>query len=161
METGDELSLEFLKRFIAYARSHCAPRLSAEAATKLVSNYVRMRNPTHGTDPLDGVTDKRLSTHFCNCQSNVVGGRQARSAIPITVRQLEAIVRISESLAKMQLRPFATDVHVDEAIRLFRVSTQQAASTGSLAGLSSFSHIRLMFSFQALRDSHLLKIKKH
>ena len=44
-----------------------------------------------------------------------------RLAIPITVRQLEAVVRISESLAKMELKPFATDAHVDEAIRIFQV----------------------------------------
>ena len=44
-----------------------------------------------------------------------------RLAIPITVRQLEAVVRISESLAKMELKPFATESHVDEAIRIFQV----------------------------------------
>jgi DNA replicative helicase MCM subunit Mcm2 (Cdc46/Mcm family) len=33
--------------------------------------------------------------------------------------QLEAIVRISESLAKLSLSPVATEAHVDEAIRLF------------------------------------------
>lgn len=57
-----------------------------------------------------------------------------KSTIPITVRQLEAIIRISESLAKMQLLPFATESHVDEALRLFQVSTLDAASTGDLAG---------------------------
>ncbi|XP_065068413.1 DNA replication licensing factor mcm5-like [Rhopilema esculentum] len=57
-----------------------------------------------------------------------------RSSIPITVRQLEAIIRISESLAKMQLLPFATDAHVDEALRLFQVSTLEAARSGSLSG---------------------------
>lgn len=43
-------------------------------------------------------------------------------------------MRISESLAKMQLQPFATEVHVTEALRLFQVSTLDAAMTGSLAG---------------------------
>lgn len=57
-----------------------------------------------------------------------------RSAIPITVRQLEAIIRISESLAKMELLPFASEQHIDEALRLFRVSTIEAAATGSLIG---------------------------
>lgn len=51
-----------------------------------------------------------------------------------TCRQLEAIVRISESLAKMQLQPFAIEAHVTEALRLFQVSTLDAAMTGSLAG---------------------------
>lgn len=59
---------------------------------------------------------------------------EKRSTIPITVRQLEAVIRISESLAKMQLLPFATEVHVNEALRLFQVSTLDAAMSGSLAG---------------------------
>lgn len=59
-----------------------------------------------------------------------------RNVIPITVRQLEAIVRISESLAKMQLLPFATESHVNEALRLFQVSTLDAAMSGSLAGMT-------------------------
>lgn len=49
-------------------------------------------------------------------------------------RQLEAIIRVSESLAKMQLQPFVTETHVDEALRLFQVSTLEAATSGSLVG---------------------------
>lgn len=54
-----------------------------------------------------------------------------RSSIPITVRQLEAIVRITESLAKLTLSPIATEAHVDEAIRLFLCSTMDAVNQGS------------------------------
>ena len=53
------------------------------------------------------------------------GGR-----IPITVRQLEAIIRMSESLAKMQLKDVVERDHVEEAHRIFKVSTLQAASSG-------------------------------
>ena len=49
-----------------------------------------------------------------------------RSSIPITVRQLESLVRITESLAKIELQPIATEKHVDEAIRLFLGSTMDA-----------------------------------
>ena len=49
-------------------------------------------------------------------------------------RQLEAIIRISEALAKMSLSPFASDMHIDEALRLFQVSTLEAAHSGRLAG---------------------------
>lgn len=62
-----------------------------------------------------------------------------KSVIPITVRQLEATIRISESLAKMQLLPFATEKHVAEALRLFQVSTLEAAQTGDLAGAEGFT----------------------
>lgn len=58
----------------------------------------------------------------------------ARSSIPITVRQLEAIVRISESLAKLALSPIATEAHVDEAIRLFLASTMNAVTQGEGQG---------------------------
>jgi len=44
-------------------------------------------------------------------------------------------VRIAESLAKMRLATFATESDVDEALRLFQVSTLDAAMTGSLAGM--------------------------
>ena len=43
------------------------------------------------------------------------------SHIPITVRQLEAIIRISEALAKMTLSNTVNVEHVREAHRLFQV----------------------------------------
>ena len=49
-------------------------------------------------------------------------------------RQLEAIIRIAESQAKMRLSPFATEADIDEALRLFQVSTLDAATSGNLAG---------------------------
>ena len=57
------------------------------------------------------------------------------SAIPITVRQLEALVRVAESLAKMQLRAEVTVDHVREALRLFSVSTENAAKSGLQEGI--------------------------
>ncbi len=63
----------------------------------------------------------------------------ARSSIPITVRQLEAIVRITESLAKLSLSPIATEKHVDEAIRLFLCSTMDAVNQGSGQGSRELS----------------------
>jgi DNA replication licensing factor MCM5 len=60
--------------------------------------------------------------------------RNARSSIPITVRQLEAIIRITESLAKMTLATIATTEHVDEAIRLFLASTMDAVNQGQNQG---------------------------
>jgi DNA replication licensing factor MCM5 len=65
--------------------------------------------------------------------ANEVSANQ-RSSIPITVRQLEAIVRISESLAKLSLSTVATEEHVDEAIRLFLASTMDAVAQGEGQG---------------------------
>merc|ERR1712038_641896 len=112
-----ELSLDFMKKYIDYCRSRCGPRLEENAAEKLKNKYVLMRNSNR---EIEEEGEKRL-------------------AIPITVRQLEAIVRISESLAKMELKPFATDAHVDEAIRIFQVSTLSAAQSGDLSGAEGFT----------------------
>lgn len=112
-----ELDLNTLKKYIAYIRSKCGPRISPEAADKLKNRYVLMRN---------GAMDHERDT-----------GK--KTSIPITVRQLEAIIRISESLAKMRLAPFATEADVDEALRLFQVSTLDAAMSGNLAGAEGFT----------------------
>ena len=52
------------------------------------------------------------------------------TGIPITVRQLEAIIRLSEAIAKIHLQPVVKSQHVEEAHRLFKVSTLHAAQSG-------------------------------
>jgi len=52
------------------------------------------------------------------------------------VRQLQAIVRISEALAKMELCAEVSEKHMAEALRLFQVSTLNAASTGAADAMS-------------------------
>ncbi|KAF7558998.1 hypothetical protein G7046_g5151 [Stylonectria norvegica] len=107
-----EIPVEKMKRFITYCKTRCAPRLSTEAAEKLSSHFVSIRRQVHAAE----------------IEANT------RSSIPITVRQLEAIVRITESLAKLSLSPIATESHVDEAIRLFLCSTMDAVNQGSNQG---------------------------
>lgn len=60
-------------------------------------------------------------------------------AVPITVRQLEAIIRLAESLARMALQSEATEDHVREAIRLFKHSTMDAVKSGKHSCFSSKS----------------------
>uniref|UniRef100_A0A8D0EZU5 DNA replication licensing factor MCM5 n=1 Tax=Strix occidentalis caurina TaxID=311401 RepID=A0A8D0EZU5_STROC len=112
-----EIDLNKLKKFISFCRTKCGPRLSAVAAEKLKNRYILMRS---GTRQHEQESDRR-------------------SSIPITIRQLEAIVRIAESLGKMKLQPFATEADVEEALRLFQVSTLDAAMSGSLSGAEGFT----------------------
>ncbi|KAF7978919.1 hypothetical protein HWV62_44452 [Athelia sp. TMB] len=113
-EAVGEIDIDKMKRFIAYCKGKCAPRLSPEAQEMLSSHFVSLRKQVQ----------------------QVERDNDERSSIPITVRQLEAIIRISESLAKMTLTPVVKTHHVDEAIRLFKFSTMDAVSAGSADGLS-------------------------
>jgi DNA replication licensing factor MCM5 len=111
-----ELSVHAMKKYIQYCKMKCSPRLSEEAGDVLTSSYVRIR---------DDVRKQSI-------RSNGGGSNSADSSntvIPITVRQLEALVRISESLAKMRLDPEVRVEDVTEALRLFQVSTMTAANT--------------------------------
>eukprot|EP00440_Ansanella_granifera_P024095 gb/GFBE01026172.1/.p1 GENE.gb/GFBE01026172.1/~~gb/GFBE01026172.1/.p1 ORF type:complete len:754 (+),score=245.46 gb/GFBE01026172.1/:1-2262(+) len=89
-----------LRKYISYCRNKCSPRITAEAGEVLKNHYVTIRKAM----------------------------KSERATIPITVRQLEAIVRIAESLAKMELREDADVSHVEEALRMFTVSTLDSAN---------------------------------
>jgi len=94
------MSVLELRKYLSYCRDRCDPRVSAEAAEVLKNNYVSIRQ------------------HM----------KSAGDSIPITVRQLEAIIRISESLAKMELRDEVDVGHVEESVRLFMRSTMDSTN---------------------------------
>jgi len=113
-ESTGEIDLPRLKRYIAFCKARCAPRLTAEAAEKLSSHFVAIRKQV----------------------AQVERDHDERSTIAITVRQLEAIIRISEAIAKVTLSPQATEEHVEEAIRLFRFSTMNAVEGANIEGMT-------------------------
>lgn len=72
------------------------PKMSLKAQDSLIASYVSLRTG----DALPG----------------------SRSAYRITVRQLEALIRLSEALAKMTAAKEVSEWHVKEAKRLLRMS---------------------------------------
>lgn len=88
----------FLAKYIAYARQFCKPMLNDNCETFLVSAYIRLR--TQGV---------------------------SKNVITATPRQLESMIRISESLAKMRLSDWVEENDILEAARLIEVATQQSA----------------------------------
>lgn len=99
MDQGGIIPLPLLKAYITHCRTHCHPRLSPEGAKRLENFYVEVREKSR--------TDSK--------------GK--RDQIPITVRQLESLVRLAEAFARMSLSPLASTAHVEEAIRIFKIST--------------------------------------
>lgn len=94
--------MSLLTRYISYARANCKPALTADASTKLIEEYVRMR-----------------AVGYSNKTNKV---------ITATPRQLEALIRLSEALARMRLSDEVIVADVTEAIRLMQHATQTAAT---------------------------------
>ena len=70
-----EISINDLKKYIAYARMNCTPKLSEESAKVLQNYYIEDRKKYNENKTKKG------------------------NDIPVTVRQLEAIIRLSEAIA--------------------------------------------------------------
>ena len=96
---------KLLRDYIEYAREHIHPEISAEAANQLIASYMEMRNPPGGSLASNGTR-----------------------TISATARQLESLIRISESLAKMRFSSLVTKEDALEAVRLMKVATQAAAT---------------------------------
>ncbi|HLD42753.1 MAG TPA: minichromosome maintenance protein MCM [Candidatus Nanoarchaeia archaeon] len=95
-----ELSTNFLKKYIAYAKQHIHPRLTTEAMTEMQRYFVEIRNK-------GGVEEGVLR------------------AIPISARQLDALVRLSEAAARMRLSNTVEVQDSQKAIELLEYSLRQ------------------------------------
>ena len=91
---------DLLKKYIAYARQRCKPKLTNKAVNKIKNFYVQMRN-------------KEASEE-----------RAARS-IPISARQLEALVRLAEARAKVNLSNEVKESDAERAIDLLMYCLEQ------------------------------------
>merc|ERR1711865_1325157 len=100
-----EIPIVELRKYLSYCRSRCEPRITNEASEILANHYISIRK---------------------SMKEEKDAGQDSR--IPITVRQLEAIVRISESLAKMELKDEVDVGHVEESVRLFMRSTMDSTN---------------------------------
>ena len=81
---------DFLRKFIAYARQKVTPVLDEQAHRRLVAFYTELRK--------QGVGD--------------------RKPVPITLRQLEGLVRLAEASARSRLSPEATVGDAERAIHV-------------------------------------------
>merc|ERR1712203_1292697 len=89
---------ELFRRYVAFAKRWVFPVISEEASKSLIANYTSLRN---------------------------MGG--SREILTATPRQLESLIRISEAIAKMELREVVTAIDVDEAVQLLKDATYASA----------------------------------
>jgi replicative DNA helicase Mcm len=93
------ISPELLRKYIAYARQNIFPVLTEEAKERVEGFYVEMRKIAKDAE---GVP------------------------IPLTARQLWAILRIARASARVRLSDETTIEDVERAIRLIKLSLEQA-----------------------------------
>jgi len=86
----DLIDQSLLCKYIAYAKQHCRPRLQSGDLDKLARVYAELRRESLATP----------------------GG------IPIAVRHLESLIRMSEAHARMHLRTTVIDDDIDVAIKV-------------------------------------------
>jgi len=108
---------EFLKKYIAYARRTVRPVLTAGALAELEDFYVKVRRQ----------------------------GEEPNSPVPITARQLEALVRLTEAAARARLSPDADVEDARRAIQIMenflkRVSTSEDGKLDIDLAQSGVSH---------------------
>ena len=85
-----EIEPELLRKYIAYARKNCNPQLTDSANKVLEEFYVTMRS----------------------------GAIDEESPVPITARQLEAVIRLAEASAKIKLKEYVEAEDAHKAIKL-------------------------------------------
>ncbi len=100
----DLLPVPALRKYIAYARKYCRPLLSTAARSKLKAFFLQLR---------------RLSA------------LSPSESAPVTVRQLEGLVRLAEARARVELQEVVTADHAQDVIELMRESRAGLDSWGA------------------------------
>lgn len=107
VEEGKELlDPEFIMKYIAYARQNVKPVLSKEAIKKIKDYYVSLRKRAKLTDA-------------------ALLGDAEYARIPITARQLEAIKRLTQAVARAKLKPVADEKDAELAIEVMEYSLKK------------------------------------
>lgn len=96
----DIIEPKLLRKYISYARQKCRPKLTEEAIEEIKEFYIRLRNQSMKTE------------------SEI-------KPIPITARQLEGIIRLSEACAKVRLKSEVSREDAKKAIELLKASLTQ------------------------------------
>ncbi|XP_012494711.1 PREDICTED: DNA helicase MCM8 isoform X1 [Propithecus coquereli] len=92
-ETIDPIPHQLLRKYIGYARQYVYPRLSTEAAQVLQDFYLELRKQS-----------------------------QRLNSSPITTRQLESLIRLTEARARLELREEATKEDAEDIVEIMKYS---------------------------------------
>ncbi|NXP43899.1 MCM8 helicase, partial [Heliornis fulica] len=92
-ENFDAIPHQLLRKYVGYARQYVHPRLSPEAAEVLQVFYLELRKQNQGVD-----------------------------STPITTRQLESLIRLTEARSRLELREKSTKEDAEDVIEIMKYS---------------------------------------
>ncbi|XP_076114313.1 DNA helicase MCM8-like isoform X2 [Mytilus galloprovincialis] len=92
-EPFDPIPHQLLRKYIGYARKYVHPKISSEAAKVIQDFYLELRKQ-----------------------------HQTQDSTPITTRQLESLIRLTESRARLELREVATKEDAGDVIEIMKYS---------------------------------------
>lgn len=130
-EQSNNLPHVLMQKYIGYARKNINPTLTSEAAAELKTFYLNIRKVVHGID-----------------------------YIPATIRQLEALIRLTQARARAELSTIATLEHAKDVLQILKYSMVDVLSSdvGTLkmkrnvngAGISQASQVYSCINLQRL-----------
>ncbi|ELZ06321.1 MCM family protein [Natrialba chahannaoensis JCM 10990] len=95
-QVDPEIDADLLRKYIAFSKQNCHPRMTEEARESIRDFYVNLRSK--GTDE--------------------------DAAVPVTARKLEALVRLSEASARVRLSDTVEQSDADRVIEIVRSCLQ-------------------------------------
>ncbi|GFO02710.1 DNA helicase mcm8-like [Plakobranchus ocellatus] len=87
------------REYVGYARKYVHPKIGREAASVIQEFYLTLRR-----------------------------GHQSRDSTPITTRQLESLMRLTEARARLELREIATRTDAEDVVEIMKYSMQDVYS---------------------------------
>ena len=106
-ESNDPLPPRLFRKYLTYAKTHIHPKLNQEAKDEIQKFYIELRQ-TYKED----------------------------ENTPVTTRQLESLIRLTEAKAKSELRKIATKDDALDVIEIFKIA--------NLTGLGGISNVPMM-----------------
>ena len=123
---------EFLKKYIGYANRYVIPQLTSEAAEVIENFYVDLRKTAEG----------------------------GAAPVPITARQLESLVRLAESRARMALRSKVSKEDAQNAVRLMEASLRMVALDSITGKIDIDRLVSKMSAAQRSSSDIILKVMR-
>lgn len=120
----EPLPPDIVRKYILYARKFCFPTMSVEAVEELKKFYAEMRTTRRGID-----------------------------SVPVTTRQLEALIRMTQARARLELAPEATVEHARDVLAILRYTMIDVLSTDR-------GTLDMKRSIHGSGMSHSTKVKK-